>query len=70
MDRSQFLISLIAGVIGINSIAFVNVDKILDETKLLSDNEFITYVTIQFKMIMTNPRNCAIITNISIPDGY
>lgn len=64
LNRREFLSKIIQGAIGASAVALVNIDVILDETSLMSDDKFVDYITITMNMIVHNPRYCVVITNI------
>lgn len=68
MNRREFLRLAIAGTIGLDAIALVNEDKVLNELKNLTDDEFVAFITAEVTLYVHNPAYCAIITNIAIPD--
>lgn len=61
MDRRSFLKSILVGAA---ALATSNIEKIINETSHLNDNEFVTYITLTMNLYVTNPSKCFIITNI------
>lgn len=65
MNRRQFLQSLFA----VGALTALEpekaIEQFLTETELMTDNEFVAYFNYSMNMWITNPRNCAIITNIT-----
>jgi hypothetical protein len=66
MNRREFLKSILVGAVA-TLVANSQIDQIellLDQTKLLSDNEFVSYVTFTVNMWIHNPPQCVILTGI------
>ena len=68
MNRRVFLKSLVVGLTG--AALDLRIDKILEETKALTDADFVTYVTVTMNLWVTNPAQSVTITNIAEPDNY
>jgi hypothetical protein len=64
MNRRSFLKSVLSAAV----LAQTNIESVLDniilESEHLSDDEFVTYMTIQMNLWVDNPKSCAIITDI------
>ena len=41
-----------------------DIDKIINQTQHMTDDEFITYMTHSFNLYVSNPSQCGIITGI------
>lgn len=67
MNRREFIKSALIALLPLSlsdSTKEKEVETILEETAHLSDNEFVTYIMIQTRLYIDNPRSCAVIHNI------
>lgn len=63
IDRRSFIKSILATA-ALNYVPEV-VDKLLEDSNDLSDEQFVTYVTISFRLYVHNPSKCFYIDNFS-----
>ncbi len=64
MNRRSVLRNLLVAAVASQVDIEATIDSLISDSAHLSDGDFVTYMTYQMRMYISNPSQCAIITNI------